>query len=180
LLVAGALNGSVSLTNLVADSLQADKLIYEALQLAGAHVYLGNNCVVKKNELRAFYFDAGECPDLIPPLVALAAHCEGTSFIRGANRLKHKESNRAAALQEEFSRLGIKIILQDDVMMVEGGVIQGGVVHAHNDHRIAMALATAAVVSCKPVTIEGADCINKSYPNFFHDLKTLNILCHYE
>jgi 3-phosphoshikimate 1-carboxyvinyltransferase len=180
LLVAGALNGSVTVTNLAADSFQADKLICEALQLAGAHVYVSDNCVVEKNELRAFHFDAGECPDLVPPLAALAAHCKGTTLIRGASRLKHKESNRATALQEEFAKLGVKIVIQDDVMMIEGGIVQGGVVHAHNDHRIAMALATAAVVSCNPVTIEGADCINKSYPNFFHDLKTLNIHCHYE
>ena len=180
LLVAGAFNGNVSVTNLSADSFQADKLICEALQLAGAHVYMGGSCEVKKNELQAFHFDAGECPDLVPPLAALAAHCKGTTFIRGAKRLKHKESNRAAVLQEEFAKLGVKIVIQEDVMMIEGGIVQGGAVHAHNDHRIAMALATAAVTSVSPVTIEGADCINKSYPNFFHDLKTLNIHCHYE
>ncbi len=180
LLVAGALNGGASVNNLRADSLQADKLICEALQLAGANVYVGNTCVVKKKDLDAFTFDATDCPDLFPPLVALAAHCRGTTTLRGAHRLKHKESDRATALQQEFGKLGVKITVTNDVMNIEGGTVQGGVVRSHGDHRIAMALATTAVAAASHITIEDADCIDKSYPGLFHDFKILNISCHYE
>jgi len=81
--------------------------------------------------------------------------------------LAHKESNRAEALKTEFGKIGITIWLENDTMFIEGGKITGGTMHSHNDHRIAMAAALAAVNSAKPITIEGADAVNKSYPNFF-------------
>ena len=59
--------------------------------------------------LRGFEFDATDCPDLFPPLVALAAYCKGETKIKGVSRLKHKESNRAVTLQDEFDKMGVRI-----------------------------------------------------------------------
>jgi 3-phosphoshikimate 1-carboxyvinyltransferase len=173
LLVAGALGGSVTVKGLQADSLQADRQILKALAFAGAHAETGTNEVtVSHGELRAFDFDAGHCPDLFPPLVALAAHCHGVSRIEGVGRLVHKESNRAKVLQEEFHKLGISIRIDGGNLYVTGpSLMKNGEVDSHGDHRIAMAAATVATVSRTPVKILGAECVAKSYPGFYEDLK---------
>ncbi len=96
--------------------------------------------------MKAFDFDATDCPDLFPPLVALASYCKGQTKIKGVNRLTHKESNRRLTLQEEFGKMGVKIEVNDDVMIIHGGSkVNGANVHSHHDHRIAMACAVAAL-----------------------------------
>jgi 3-phosphoshikimate 1-carboxyvinyltransferase len=124
--------------------------------------------------LKAFHFNATDCPDLFPPLVALAAYCEGTTIIEGANRLTHKESNRALTLQEEFGKMGIHIKLQDDLMLIEGGAqLKGAEVSSHNDHRIAMATAIAGLKADNEMIITAAEAVNKSYPQFWEHIKSL-------
>ncbi|HEY4109004.1 3-phosphoshikimate 1-carboxyvinyltransferase [Puia sp.] len=124
--------------------------------------------------LKAFSFNATDCPDLFPPLVALAAYCKGVTTISGVSRLAHKESNRGLTLQEEFGKMGVAIELDGDVMRVQGGgVIRGARVHSRHDHRIAMACAVAALKAGGPVTIEVAEAIDKSYPDFYRDLQRL-------
>lgn len=174
LLVAGALAGEVSVDGLDAESRQADRAILDALRAAGVDVAIADRRVTAaRADLRAFAFDASDCPDLFPPLAALAVHCRGRSVISGASRLIHKESNRAAVLVLEFSRLGANIDLVDDRIEVEGGAFPGGRADAQGDHRIAMALSTAALASRKGVEINGSECVTKSYPAFFDDLSAL-------
>ncbi len=175
LLVAGALGGRVTVTGLQANSLQADRQILRALSFAGAKVEIGNNQVtVSRDELKAFDFDATHCPDLFPPLVSLAAHCNGVSRIEGVGRLIHKESNRAKVLQEEFYKLGISMRVDGGNLYVSGpSLMKTGEVDSHGDHRIAMAAATVAMIARTPVKIAGAECVAKSYPDFYQDLKTL-------
>ena len=120
--------------------------------------------------MKAFYFDATDCPDLFPPLVSMAAFCKGETIIKGLKRLFHKESNRAEVLQKEFAKIGIEISIQDDYMTVKGSTLTGGTVDSHNDHRIAMAAATVALSAKNAITIRNAGCINKSYPTFYKDL----------
>lgn len=173
-LVAGALAGHVSVTGLALDSAQADRRILEALILAGADVSSSEHAViVRRGDLRAFDFDATHCPDLFPPLVALAVHADGTSHIHGCTRLRHKESDRAAVLAREFDRLGARIAVDGDVMEVRGGALGGGSVDSHGDHRIAMAAAVAALAAAAPVDVVGPECVAKSYPEFFVDLASL-------
>ena len=124
--------------------------------------------------MKAFEFDATDCPDLFPPLVALATYCNGKSIIRGVHRLASKESDRAKALQEEFGKMGVKSELNNDEMIIHGGgKLIGAKVHSHHDHRIAMACAVAALKANGETTIEVAEAINKSYPDFFWHLKKL-------
>ena len=173
--VAAALAGAIELTGLDADSVQADRMIERVtennqLDLSGKepifHLHQGMP--------ERFTFDATDCPDLFPPLVALACHCEGESIIKGISRLKHKESDRATVLKEEFGKLGVTITLQDDFMHVLGGQgLAGGRVCAQGDHRIAMALGVAALGARGPVMIEEAESVGKSYPGFWADLKSL-------
>lgn len=175
LLVAAAVAGKAEVQHLNVASAQSDKAILEALEKAGAHLMSGVFTVnIEKGGLRAFEIDATDCPDLFPPLVALAANCNGTTKIKGVSRLAHKESDRGITLQEEFGKMGIQIDLQGDIMLVHGGTgIKGATVHSHNDHRIAMACAVAALTADGPVVIENAEAINKSYPEFYDHLALL-------
>ncbi len=175
MLVAGAIAGQVRVKNLDGASFQADKQIVEVLRQAGAapkHLPDGT-FVVEKHPLKPFCFDATDCPDLFPPLAVLAANCKGESQIIGTERLHSKESNRAATIVDLFSRLGIKIHVDSNTMYISGGRIKAAEVHAHGDHRIAMAAAIAALNAEGPVNINGANVVNKSYPDFFDDLGTL-------
>ena len=175
LLVAGATAGSITIRNLNHISLQADLAIIEALARAGAEIITTNSSVtVHGGPLHAFEFDATDCPDLFPALAALAASCEGTSVLTGTQRLTYKESNRAETIAEVFGRLGIGVDLsEENTMRITGGPVSSAVVDSHNDHRIAMAAAVAALSSDDSVVIEGADASDKSYPNFWNDLDTL-------
>lgn len=177
LLVAAAITGSAEVKGLNPDSPQGDKEILQALKDSGAVVSISANTIaVKKNadKGRPFCFDATDCPDLFPPLVALAAYCNGTSVIKGVNRLQHKESNRSLSLQQEFGKMGVEIQLDGDEMKVTGGrVLKGSTVHSHHDHRIAMACAVAALKANGETVIEDAEAVSKSYPGFYSDLKML-------
>lgn len=177
LLVAAAINGDVTVTGIQNTSTQADKKIIDAILDAGADVSVSDNEVhIKKSKLQAFNFDATDCPDLFPPLVALAAHCTGITHIRGLRRLKHKESDRGVTLKEEFDKLGVQIDLNDDEMLVHGeGYInvKNRVLNSHHDHRIAMACAVACLAADFDVEIRNAEAVNKSYPDFFKHIQSL-------
>jgi 3-phosphoshikimate 1-carboxyvinyltransferase len=175
LLVAGAIAGNITVEGLDVNSTQADKAILQALMDCGCRLSIQDKQIeIGPAALKAFHFNATDCPDLFPPLVALASFCNGTTAIEGVSRLQHKESNRALTLQEEFEKMGVEIILQDDVMLVKGGDgVNEATVHSRHDHRIAMACAVAALKANGEVTIEDAEAINKSYPNFYEHLKQL-------
>lgn len=176
MLVAAAIAGKVRVKNMSPLSLQADVTIIDVLEDAGAEIITSpTDITVERNELRAFEFDATNSPDLFPILTILASQCEGTSKIIGVGRLLHKESNRAEAIVEEFSKLGIKMSIDDeeDALYVEGGEIIGGTVSSRGDHRIAMSAAVAGLCSREGVTIEDAEAVAKSYPTFWEDLKSL-------
>ena len=181
LLVAGAIAGKISVIGLDTFSTQADKAILKALMDCGCTISIQQNQIdiappsTGIAALKPFHFDATDCPDLFPPLVALAAFCNGTTVIEGVNRLAHKESDRGLTLQKEFAKMGIEITLQDNLMLVKGGEgVHGAAVHSHHDHRIAMACAVAGLKAIGETTIEEANAINKSYPDFFEHLKKLN------
>ncbi|MGN6418857.1 MAG: 3-phosphoshikimate 1-carboxyvinyltransferase [Pseudobacter sp.] len=175
LLVAGAIAGDIVVKGLDVFSTQADRAVLQALMSCGSRISVQTDKIgIGPAPLKAFHFNATECPDLFPPLVALAAYCDGKTVIEGAQRLTHKESNRALTLQEEFGKLGVQIDLQDDLMIIHGGKgLTGGTTYSHHDHRIAMACAVAGLKAAAAVTIESADAINKSYPDFYQHLQHL-------
>ncbi len=174
LLLYGAVKNSIEVLNLDIKSQQADKAFVEALQKTGAKVSFTNKSIkVEKNKLNAFDFDATDCPDLFPPLACLASQCNGTSVIKGVSRLKHKESDRAKVLQEEFAKMGINISVNDDFMHITGGKIKGTTINSHNDHRIAMVGGIMNLFTNEVIKVENKEAINKSYPKFFEDIKKL-------
>jgi 3-phosphoshikimate 1-carboxyvinyltransferase len=145
----------------------------EVLRKAGVKVSKRKDSVtIHKTDIQHFEFDAEHCPDLFPPAVALAAFANGVSSIHGVQRLINKESNRAKSLQEEFGKAGVRIVIRDNEMKIYPGAIRPAIINSHHDHRIAMALAIVGLAGDKMV-IRGAECVNKSYPQFFEDLKNL-------
>ena len=195
LLVAGAIAGPIKVKGLQLNSTQADKKIMEALISAKATMKqeedgiligpavdvssnnsnnINNNSTAYVNGLIAFEFDATDCPDLFPPLVALASVCTGITKIKGVSRLAHKESDRGLTLQTEFAKMGVQIELVVDEMLIHGGsLIQSATVFSQHDHRIAMACGVAALVANGPIEITEAEAINKSYTDFFTHLQEL-------
>jgi 3-phosphoshikimate 1-carboxyvinyltransferase len=183
LLVAGAIAGPIVVKGLQLNSTQADKAVMQALKDAGASIDINENAIQigpakdkagVVGSLKAFEFDATHCPDLFPPLVALAAVCSGVTILHGVSRLAHKESDRGLTLQKEFAKLGIRIELNQDRMMVYGGTgIKGAEVFSQHDHRIAMACGVAALCADGPITITDAEAVNKSYTDFFKHLQHL-------
>lgn len=178
LLVAGAIAGPIKVKGLQMNSTQADKAVMQALQNANVSIAIEDDGIqigsADGSALRAFEFDATDCPDLFPPLVALASVCIGVSEIKGVSRLAHKESDRGLTLQTEFAKLGIQIDLDGDIMKIHGGVeINSATVFSQHDHRIAMACGVAALKASGPVLITEAEAINKSYTHFFDHLVQL-------
>jgi 3-phosphoshikimate 1-carboxyvinyltransferase len=176
LLVAGAVAGRITVEGLDISSTQADKEIMKALYDCGAHIEVAENIIsVSSSTLKAFTFDATDCPDLFPPLVALASYCAGTTYIKGVDRLAHKESNRGITLQEEFAKIGVTIELDGDMMRVHGAAeVKGADVHSRHDHRIAMACAIAALKANGDTTIEDAEAIEKSFPDFYDKIRSVS------
>jgi len=173
-LVGAAISGKAIITGINPKSKQADRAILDVLDQAGAYIKIKHNKVtVEKSELSSFEFDATDCPDLFPPVAVLAAYCDGVSKIKGISRLKHKESDRFITLKQEFGKLGVQITAEDDFMVVEGRKPSGGTVFSHNDHRIAMAMATAGLGSTGDIVIENAECVSKSYPDYYLDYEIL-------
>ena len=90
--------------------------------------------------------------------------------MHGKERMYNKKSNRAEYIQEELSKTGIKVEVEGNTMLIEGGKVSGAFVNSHNDHRIAMMAAVVALGSEGPVMVADAECVAKSYPGFFNDL----------
>ena len=120
--------------------------------------------------------DVSQCPDLVPPLAAMAALRGGeVTRIVGAGRLRIKESDRLATVTEVLNALGAEVEEHPEALTIRGrDRLPGGVtVSGHNDHRIAMMAAIAAIRCEAPVTITGAECVRKSYPGFWEDYRSL-------
>lgn len=173
-LVLGAIYTEIKINNLNYKSKQADKKIIEVLHQVGAKIKINKySIIVSPNNLIPFDIDSTDCPDLFPSLVCLAAFCNGKSKITGVNRLTNKESNRAEVLKNEFAKINIKINIIDNDMFVYKSKIIKGDINSHNDHRIAMAASIIEKTSGEKIKISNKKCVNKSYPNFFKDLKKI-------
>lgn len=169
-IVYGAISNPIKIKGLNRNSAQADKAIMEVLEKSGTNFKWSNDeLTIQASKLIPFQFDATDCPDLFPILATFAAAIKGQSTIKGVSRLKFKESDRAEAIQQEFSKLGLRIEIQDDTMIINGtGKLKSGKVSSRNDHRMAMSMAIASVLSDDHIEITDAESVNKSYPEFWN------------
>ena len=171
-----------SITNIAHDSLQGDHVILDILKNMGVKVEeIDNGYRCTCDTLRATEIDLADCPDLGPVLFALASQAEGTTTFMHIQRLRMKESDRIACMEKELHALGVDMHSTQDIAYVTGRApIKGGVtLSGHNDHRIVMALSVLSVIAEKPVIIEGAQAVDKSYPDFFKDLEKTGVSVKY-
>ena len=159
--VAKAIGADLEIMGLNPESLQGDR---EILKITEEFSRTG----------KAFDINASQIPDLVPILTVLACFADGTSYIRGCERLKIKECDRLAVTSEELNKLGGKVRVENDTLVIEGvKELNGGECDCHTDHRIPMSLAIASQRCKNSVILNGAECVSKSYPTFFEDFRKL-------
>ena len=179
-LVAGAIFGDVEVTGLDTRSLQADISVMDILMEAGASMSQLDGpdgpIHVKRAPLSPFHTDLNNCPDLFPMVAVLAAFCPGESHILGVERLRHKETDRAAAIEAMLSKMGVPVTIEEDEMTITGmgltrrlatgRLLRGGEYPSYGDHRMVMALKVASLGADSPVVIDDTACVSKSFPAF--------------
>jgi 3-phosphoshikimate 1-carboxyvinyltransferase len=180
LLAAAAITRSeVSIKNLDYETVQGDKVILGILKRMGANGKVCPDHVEiegKGSLLEAVDVDARDIPDLVPVYAVLACYAKGTSKIHDAHRLRYKESDRLLSLYLELKKMGAQITMDEGSLTVKGPCeLHGAVINPHNDHRIAMACAVAALGASGETRIQNAECVRKSYPKFFSDLRELGV-----
>ena len=165
----------VKVMGLSPDSSQGDRAVLSILRRFGAEMMDQDGAVlIRTGKLNGCEIDAGPIPDLIPVLSVVAAVSEGETRIVNAARLRLKESDRLHSTTEMLRALGAEIEELESGLVIRGRpCLDGGTVDACGDHRIAMSAAVAAGVSTRPVTVCGAECVQKSYPRFWEDLERL-------
>ncbi len=170
-LAAGAIGGDVTVSGLDMDTAQGDKAILEVLSSFGAQTEINDSrvrCV--KSELKGTEIDATDIPDLVPVIAVLAAFSKGQTVIKGARRLRFKESDRIKSVVENLKLIGVDVIQTEDGMIINGGAkLHPAKLKGYNDHRIVMAFSIAALFLNGATEIDDAISINKSYPSFFED-----------
>jgi len=179
-MTAGAIAGEVTVRGLDPYSCQSDAAIFDLFKENHVDMDVSEGkrtLTVRKSILRPFFFDITDAPDLFAPLFLLAVFSEGESVIAGIDRLKNKESNRAATFAGEFRKMGVQTAASGDQMIIYGHEdhrLLGADVSSHGDHRLAMALLVASLYAEGPVNIDDTDCLAKSFPEFldiFNQLK---------
>ncbi len=172
-LAMGAVSSGVEIANLNPESLQADKVMLNFLKEMGAPVETDRRSVkVKQSRLKAISADLTECIDLLPTMVVLAAAAEGVSEFTGIERARIKESDRVAAVTEGLEKMGVKVAAERNKLTIAGSRPQGAVIDSMNDHRIAMSFAILGILT-DGTTINGAECVNKTFPEFWGILKSI-------
>ena len=174
--VLATIKGKVELFVNSVTSLQGDSIILDFLNTIGAWVKYGDNAItVTHHCLIPFDVNLSDCIDLGPTLFALAALIPGKTHFSGIKRLQYKESNRIKSMVTELGKVGVEISLTENDLYITGKEnIKGDYAfETYNDHRIAMALTILGMSIDGNVTIKGAECVKKSYPDFYKDLESL-------
>ena len=179
LAAAAVIPSDVNVKNLDYAVFQGDNAVLEILKRMGVN---GKVCpdhveVERKGRLlEAVDVNAKDIPDLVPVCAVLACYAKGTSKICDAHRLRYKESDRLLSLYLELKKMGAQISIDENSLTVKGPCdLHGAVINPHNDHRIAMACSVAALGASGETRIQNAECVRKSYPKFFSDLRELGV-----
>jgi len=180
LLAAAAITRSdVSVKNLDYATVQGDKAVLGILKRMGVNSKVCPDHVELEGKgglLEAVDVEARDIPDLVPVCAVLACYAKGTSKIYNAHRLRYKESDRLLSLYLELKKMGAQIAMDKSSLTVDGPcALHGAVIDPHNDHRIAMACAVAALGAKGETRIQDAECVRKSYPQFFSDARMLGV-----
>lgn len=178
-LVAAAITGgSVIFDNLDIHDVQGDKALFNLLVDLGFKLkFLDDGKISliqsKRHEFFGFKLDVNSMVDALPILAVLACYAKSQSILTGASVVKFKESNRLDAISQELNRMGGKLTVLEDGLLIQPAKLHGAKVFSHHDHRIAMALVVAGLAAKGLTHISEIDCIAKSYPNFVDTFKQL-------
>lgn len=178
-LVAGALGNEVKVEGLDPASEQGDKEIIDILKGLNAELVAEKEIMMAKSnhlESSKIIIDGAQVPDIIPITALAACLTEGETRIINLERLRIKESDRLEATQTELTKLGAKIKVEEDSLVIQGieNKLAGDTqVWSHQDHRMAMMLAIASTVCEKDIILKDAECVSKSYPTFWEDFVKL-------
>ncbi|WP_435194231.1 3-phosphoshikimate 1-carboxyvinyltransferase [Natronomonas sp. EA1] len=171
LLAMGALASEDSLTVTGAQpSAQGDSAIVDVLDRMGADIEWDRDAgeiQIANSELSGVEVDVGDTPDLLPTIATLGAAAEGTTTITNCEHVRYKETDRVSAMASELGKMGIDVEEAQDTLTVHGGDLRGATVEGYDDHRIIMSLAVAGLVADGETTIEGAEHVDVSFPDFF-------------
>ncbi|MBP3391062.1 MAG: 3-phosphoshikimate 1-carboxyvinyltransferase [Clostridia bacterium] len=169
---AAAIGGDIKIHGLDFASLQGDMAALDVFAAFGANISVEDGVLhVRKGGLHGIEVNAANIPDMVPAIAATAAFAKGKTVIHSAERLRIKESDRIKTTIAALNAMGIKTEERADGMVIYGGNPVGAQIDGANDHRIVMAFSVAAAYAQGESTITGAGAINKSYPEFFEDLK---------
>lgn len=170
-------NSKLLIRGLLPEESEPDSVVVSILSKMGIALrFVQEGLIVDGGHLNGAIINISDCPDLGPVLAVLGCYADGGTRITGANRLRYKESDRLNAIASELRILGARIDETKDGLVVHGPrSLQGGKVNSHGDHRIAMALSVAALGAKGEVVIEDAECVSKSYPAFFYDLRLIGV-----
>ncbi|APH38111.1 3-phosphoshikimate 1-carboxyvinyltransferase [Methanohalophilus halophilus] len=175
LLAAAAMTSSRVVVKNMFPSQQGDMAIIDILKQMGAGVsWDKENGVVTVNghDLKGVRVDAAATPDLVPTIAVLGAVAEGQTVIENAEHVRYKETDRLHAMAVELKKMGVSVKEDQDQLTIKGGKLKGGDLHGWHDHRIVMALTIAGMVA-GDTTVDTAESIFISYPNFFDDVRSL-------
>ncbi len=173
--IMGLLGSDIECRNMPEISCQPDYRILDFIKKAkGKYSRIESGYRFQASETVATNFDVSQSPDIAPVLAIMAALSPGTSKIENAGRLKFKESNRLQSIYNMLKTFGVKVEIDDDSLTITGQTeLDGGVFDSYNDHRIVMAIAIASSRATRQVIIKNAEAVNKSYPDFFADMRSL-------
>lgn len=176
--VLASINNDLKCLGLRHDSNQGDKAILNILKDMNATIEeIPNGYLIRKSDLQACDINLEDCPDLGPILNVAMMYAKGETRIYNAQRLRYKESDRIAAMEEELNKCGVLMHTREGEIFITGkkSYATDEELCGHKDHRIVMSLCVAATLFNKPVIINETEAINKSYPSFFEDLKKINV-----
>ncbi len=166
--------GSVAVEGFRRRSLQGDAAFVEVLARMGCSVGEDTTSLTisRMRSLTGIDVDMNAMPDCVPTLAAIALFADGPTRIRNVGHLRYKESNRLETLAEELRKLGARIEVSEDGMQIIPVPLHGAVMQTHDDHRLAMIFALIGL-RIPDILIEGAECVSKSFPAFWEEMRSL-------
>ncbi len=171
---AAAIGGDIKISGLDFASYQGDMAALDVFAAFGADITIEDNVLhIKKGELRGITVNAEDIPDMVPAIAATAAFAKGQTVIKGAERLRIKESDRIKTTVEALKSLSVDVKETDDGMIINGGKVIGGKIDGANDHRIVMAFSVAAAYADGESIISDSEAVAKSYPEFYESFKEM-------
>ncbi|MFZ0392149.1 MAG: 3-phosphoshikimate 1-carboxyvinyltransferase [Calditrichia bacterium] len=163
--------GEITIGNLPRHSVQGDKKIIEIIRAAGGQADFGSGGLsIRGGSLHGVEPDMADIPDLVPPTAVMLLFAKGSSCLKNVAHLRHKESDRLLALQENIRRLGANAEIRGNDFFIFPGAMKGCKLPSYGDHRIAMSFALAGL-KIPGILIEEPECVAKSYPDFWQHLQ---------